>query len=307
MSDFRGTDDVRLIVRVLVRGVANVAREEITTAEEVLRKNRLDGDADDPGSVRKLRIAIRRFEYELEALTDLDETLNAEAFIRQLHEIGRPLGRLRDAEILESRVLKALGDQASSVEGRQLMARVAEERREMQRSSDALVESSVFQETLTAISGLRTSLPSNAVSPAMARPVVQEAVRLSWRNLRQAAKKAKNDESDELLHALRRTVKRTVYLTRAFSYVLGPSSEEFTLRLISLQKILGRQHDHVTVSEWLKAESKREPQLRELMYALASEERDRADGYTSHWVRYWKSVRDLHPNETVLTTYSFFD
>jgi CHAD domain-containing protein len=284
-----------------------VAREETSAAESVLRESRRGGDSDDPVSVRKLRIAFRRAEYELEALSELDSSLDTHSLVRKFHEIGKPLGDLRDAEILEQRLTKGLGERASSLQGRQLLAKVSEERSEAQRSADGLLDSRDFQEALRALREYRMSLPPDAVSPAMARPVVQEAVRISWRTLRRAAKKARDDESDELLHALRRTVKRTAYLTRAFSYVLGPSSEEFTLRLIALQKLLGRQHDGVIVSEWLLKWTTGDPVLNHLMYTLAQEERERADGYTSHWIRYWKSVRDLHPSETVLTTYSFFD
>jgi CHAD domain-containing protein len=307
VSDYRGADEVRLIVRVLARSIANVARDETAEAESALRKNRQDAGSDDPESVRKLRIAIRRAEYELEAMSDLDPTLDIDVLVRQLHDIGKPLGDLRDAEILEQRITKALGERATSAEGQELLARVATERHEAQRSSDLLLDSAGFRDVMNALNEYRLSLPPNAVSPAMARPVVQEAVRILWRTLRHAAKKAKNDESDENLHALRRTAKRAVYLTRAFSYVLGPSSEEFTLRLVALQKLLGRQHDHVIVSEWLQREAKDEPELEHLMHVLANEERGRADGNTEHWVRYWKSVRDLHPNKTVLTTYSFFN
>jgi CHAD domain-containing protein len=307
VSDYRGVDDARLIVRVLVRGIVNVAREETSAAESVLRQNRQERNPDDPASIRKLRLALRRAEYELDSMAQLDSTLDVDLLVRFLHEVGRPLGELRDAEILEQRMTKALGERAKSLEGRQLLHTVAEERHSAQRSTDALLESAAFRESLAALSQYRLSLPPDAVSPAMARPVVQEAVRVAWRGLRRAAKKSKVDESDDQLHELRQMVKRTAYLTRAFSYVLGPSSEEFTLRLVALQKLLGRQHDHVIVSEWLRNEAKREPSLRDLMRAIAIEERARADGYTSHWIRYWKSVRDLHPNETILTTYSFFD
>jgi CHAD domain-containing protein len=300
-------DEVHLIIRVLARSIANVARDETGAAERVLRESRRHGDSDDPASVRKLRIAFRRAEYELEALSELDSSLDTHSLVRKFHEIGKPLGDLRDAEILEQRLTKALGERAESFEGRQLLGKVAQERGEAQRSADALLDSKDFQEALHALKEYRMSLPPDAVTPAMARPVVQEVVHISWRTLRHAAKKARKDESDELLHALRRTVKRTVYLTRAFSYVLGPSSEEFTLRLTALQKLLGRQHDHVIVSEWLMQWTTNDPVLNHLMHALAQEERARADGYTSHWIRYWKSVRDLQPSETVLTTYSFFD
>ncbi len=307
MNNHRGADETRLIVRVLARSITNVAREEIATAHAALRTSGTEGGAGNSTSVRQLRIALRRAEYELSAMSDLDSSLEIDVLLRNLHEIGRPLGELRDLEVLEQRVAKALGHRAASFEGRELEMKVAEERREAERLTDVLLVSPSFRHVVGELDDYRLSLPTSAVSPAMARPVVQEAVRLLWRSLRHAAKKARNDDSDENLHALRQTVKRTVYLTRAFSYVLGPSSEEFTLRLVALQKILGRQHDHVVVASWLEREADSDEHLHELMHLLAKEERGRADGYKNHWVRYWKSVRDLRPNDSVLTTYSFFD
>ena len=307
MKNLLDSDDERLIARVLVRGLLNIAREDINSAESQVRKNRLEGDPDDPDSIRKLRLAFRRIEYQLETMGDVDESLAVAPLARQLHEIARPLGRLRDVEILESRVVKSLGPRAATPEGRRLLEVVADGRHDEQRATDAVLDSSDYRATLEALNASRLLLPSDAVTPTMARPVVQKVIRESWRRLRHVVKRAKVDSSDDDLHLVRRTVKRTVYSTRAFSYVLGPSSEEFTDRLATLQKILGRQHDHVIIAAWMGEQGDEHASLTQLTEQLGAEERRRADKYTNDWVRYWRAVRDLHPRETVLTTYSFFD
>lgn len=307
MADSIESDDERLIVRVLVRGLLNIAREDITGAEAEVRTSRLEGDPDDPESIRKLRLALRRIEYQLETMADIDQSLMVDSLARQLHEVARPLGRLRDLEILDARVVKALGDRASTLEGRRLLETIAESRYREQRATDGVLDSSDFRATIEALNASRLLLPSDAVSPAMARPVVQKVILHSWRRLRRVVKRAKVASGDDDLHLVRQNVKRTVYSTRAFSYVLGPTSEEFTDRLVTLQKFLGRQHDHVIVAEWLRDQGNDRTSLRELTVPLGVHERRRADKYAKDWLRYWQAVRDLHPRETVLTTYSFFD
>jgi len=299
-------DDERVIVRVLVRGLVHVARQEIEAAESSVRRSRLEGDPLSPGSIRKLRIAIRRIEYQLATMGEVDPTLEVNELVDRLHEVGKPFGQLRDAEILSARVAKALGDRGATPEGERLLGAVAEERYLAQRASDSWLDSSTFHHMLESLNEFRLTLPSDAVSPAMARPVAQQAIRATWRSVKRAAKEAKVDSGDEALHALRRAVKHSVYLTRAFSYVLGPSSEEFVLRLVALQKLLGRQHDHVIVAIWLEEAGDDVASLKPLAHDVSLVERQRAANDAEQWTRHWQSVRDLHPKETVMTTYSFF-
>ena len=307
MSEWVESDEGRLIVRVLVRGLVQVARGEITDAESSVRRARLEGDPEDPGSIRRLRIAIRRVEYQLATMRELDSTLKVASLVDQLHEVGKPFGALRDAEILCARVAKALGERVTSPEGQRLIETISEERYLAQRDSDVSLDSQEFRDAIGALNEFRTSLPADALTAAMARPVAQLAIRLTWRALKDAAKAAKDDESDESLHALRRSVKHANYMTRSLSYVLGPSSTEFAARLTTLQKLLGRQHDHVIVAGWLRDVGDDHASLEPIAHELSVDERRRADKDASEWRREWRSIRDLHPKTSVMTSYSFFD
>jgi CHAD domain-containing protein len=301
------SNEGRLILRVLARGLVHVARDEILTAESFVRRARLEGDPQGRGSIRDLRVAIRRPEYQLETMGEIDVTFDVEGLVERLHDVGRPFGELRDAEILCARVAKALGDRVTSPAGVRLMETVDEERYLAQRESDAVLDSNAFRDAVEALNEFRLKLPSDAVTPAMARPVAQVALRAAWRNAKGAAKAAKVEPSDETLHALRQAVKRAAYLTRSFSYVLGPSSEEFAARLVVLQKLLGRQHDHVLVAGWLRDVGEEHASLQLLAHDVSAEERGRADRDARQWRAAWRSIRDFHPKATVMTSYSFFD
>ncbi len=301
MTKVSERSDESIIVRVLVRGLLNVAREAISTADAVVRQNRLAGEPDDPESIRKLRLSFRRVQYQLTTMSEVDDTLDTKLLVRQLRDVGRPFGRLRDAEIFELRVTKALGDRRTTPEGRELIEIVAATRRVEQQTTDALLNSGEYLEALHALNEFRSSLPPDSVSPAMARPVAQRAVSLMWRDLRTMVKKATAVPTDANLHLLRITGKRMVYSTQAYSYILGGSAEELASRVDAMQKFLGRQHDHVIVAVEIRRVGKDHPLLRELADALSVEERQRADDCARHWPRYWKAVREVHPRESVLT------
>lgn len=301
MTKVSESRDEMVIARVLVRGLLNVARETISTADAVVRQNRLAGEPDNPESIRKLRLSFRRVQYQLTTMSEVDDTLDTKSLVRQLREVGRPFGRLRDAEILELRVTKALGDRRSTPEGRKLIDVVASTRRVEQQTTDALLNSPEYLEALRALNEFRSSLPPDSVTPAMARPVAQRAVGVMWQDLRDMAKKAIAVPTDANLHLLRITGKRMLYSTQAYSYILGGSAEELARRVDAMQKFLGRQHDHVIVAVEVRRIGKDHLLLRELADALSGEERQRADDCARHWSRYWKAVRDLHPRESLLT------
>lgn len=307
MSEWIHGDEERVIARVLLRGLVHIARGDIETAASAVQGARSDGGLENPESIRLLRIAIRRIEYQITTMSDVDPTLRVGELMDRLHHLGEPFGELRDTEIISERVTKVLGDRRHSVEGKRLVELITEQRDRAQRSSDDALESGELRFVLDALNEFRRRLPSDAITPAMARPVAQQAVRATWSAIKRSAKLAKKSGEDDDLHKLRRTVKRSVYSTRGFSYVLGPPSEEFAARLVVLQKALGRQHDRVIVSEWFRDAGKSDESLASLAGEASREERRRADSGADEWAGPWKMVRELRPKDSVMTTYSFFD
>jgi CHAD domain-containing protein len=307
VSEWVHSDEERIIVRVLLRGLVHIARGDIETAEASVQGARSRGGPENPESIRLLRIAIRRLEYQMTTMSDVDPSLKVGELTDRLHHVGEPFGQLRDTEIISERVTKVLGERRHTMEGKRLEELIAEQRGRAQRASDDALDSGELRSVLYALDEFRKRLPSDAITPAMARPVAQQAVRATWSTIKRSAKLAKKSGEDDDLHKLRRTVKRSVYSTRGFSYVLGPPSEEFAARLVVLQKALGRQHDRVIVSEWLRDAGESAASLWTLADVASREERRRADSGADDWVGPWKMVRELRPKESVMTTYSFFD
>jgi CHAD domain-containing protein len=290
-------DGEREITKSFTRELLNMAESDIKLADFIVRNNRREGVPDDPESTRKLRLSFRRVQYRLKTMADIEATLGAEPLIGRLREVGKPFGRLRDAEILESSVIKALGERVATPQGRQLMELAARSRRSEQRTTDDLLGSDAYQKTLSEVSEFRSALPSRHASSDMLRPMAQRAMHLSWRDLQREAKEAKCKPSNKNLHRTRIAAKRTLYAAQALSDVLGPPVEEFARRVDAFQKFLGKQHDLVIASAWFREVAENYPGLRRLATTLADEEDARAKKRVKRWRHYWNSVQVLHPGK----------
>lgn len=283
------------IIKGFTRDMLHVAESDIKLADFTVRNNHREGVPDDPESTRKIRLSFRRIRYQLQTMATIESSLGAELLIGRLRDVGKPIGRLRDAEILESSVIKALGDRVDTPQGRQLMEIAAHARRVEQQTTDHLLHSATYRETLNEVSTFRRSLPSRHSTPDMLRPMAERAMRVSWRTLRRQALKAKRKPTDIRLHHTRIAAKRTLYAAQALSDVLGAPVEEFVRKVDELQKYLGKQHDIVIASEWFAQVSKDYPALRNFARSLAREERKRADKRSRRWTKYWKSLEALQP------------
>ncbi|HEV3187731.1 MAG TPA: CHAD domain-containing protein [Acidimicrobiales bacterium] len=284
-------DDVRCeIVKGFTRDILRVAEKNIKVADFTVRNNNREGVPDDPESTRRIRLAFRRIRYQLKTMSTVDSSLGAEFLIGRLRDVGKPFGRLRDAEILESSVTKALGDRANTAQGQQLLDIAAHARRVEQQTTDHLLHSNAYQENLTEVSKFRRSLPSRHSTPETLRPLAERAMHASWRELRRSALKAKRHPSDANLHETRIAAKRTLYAAQALSDVLGASAKEFVRSVDAMQKYLGKQHDLAIASKWFTQVSKDYPALHGLARSLAREERRRADQRSTRWTKYWKTL-----------------
>ncbi|HEV3267046.1 MAG TPA: CHAD domain-containing protein [Acidimicrobiales bacterium] len=278
------------IVKGFTRDILRVAEHDIKVADFTVRHDHQNGVPDDPESTRKIRLAFRRIRYQLKTMSSIDSSLGAEFLIGRLRDVGKPFGRLRDAEILESSVTKALGVRADTAPGRQLLDIAAHARRVEQQTTEHLLHSDAYQENLSEVTKFRRSLPSHHSTPDVLRPLAERAMHVAWRSLRRAALKAKRHPSDANLHQTRIAAKRTLYAAQALADVLGASAEEFVRSVDALQKYLGKQHDLAIASKWFTQVSEDYPALHGLARSIAREERRRADKRSSRWSRYWKKL-----------------
>jgi CHAD domain-containing protein len=297
LTNSKESDVESVAIGAMMRDYLHAAVIEIESADLTVKEHRRKGLADDPEAIRKLRLSFRRVQYQMETMAHLEKTRSTKTLIRRLHDVGKPFGNLRDAEVLELRVTKGLGDRGETPKGLQLRKIAADVRRHEQLATEALLDSPAYEETIRALNEYQRAFPVHNVSPTIIQPIAQRVLRSSWRKLQHEVKRAKRNGSDAQLHYLRVTAKRALYSTQAFSNVLGPPAEELALRLDLLQKFLGKQHDQVIASAWTKEVGEVHPPLKKLASALAAEERRRANVNAKHWTPLWDSVRELHPRQ----------
>jgi CHAD domain-containing protein len=285
------------VVKAFTRELLNVAESDIKLADFIVRNNRTEGEPDDPESTRKLRLSFRRVQYRLATMASIDPTLGADDLIERLYDVGKPFGRLRDAEVLEAGVIKALGNRIASPQGRQLMDLAARGRRNLQQKTDELLKSDKYHDTLREVSEFRTSLPTRHSASETLSPMAERAMQIAWSELRRVVKEAKRNPTDKNLHDTRIAAKRTLYAAQALSDILGGPVEEFSRRVDVMQKYLGKQHDLVIASRWFRDIAKEHPNLKKMAKKLAVQERRRADKRAQRWTDHWQAVKDLHPDK----------
>jgi CHAD domain-containing protein len=297
MTNATKNDVESLIIGAMMREYLRAAVDDIASADLVVRQHREEGLADNPEAIRKLRLSFRRVQYQLATMAKIEKSLTTKTLIRRLHDVGKPFGDLRDAEVLELRVIKGLGERAQTPKGLQLKKIAADARRLEQLATETLIDSRAYHETLEALNEYRRALPTRNISPTMIQPIAQRVLQTSWKRLRREVKRAKRNGSDANLHYLRITAKRALYSTQIFSNVLGPPAEDYAHRVDLLQKFLGKQHDQVLASAWAKDVGRLHPPLRKLASEFAKDERKRANANAKRWNPYWESVEELQPRQ----------
>lgn len=287
--------------RALVRELLGVALGEISAADAVVRQNHREGVAGSPKSIKKLRIAFRRIQYELSTMSEVDKSLDTKALTGRLREVGRPLGRLRDVEVLVLRVTKVLGERAETPVGTGLLEVVGAALEPARTGASALLDSLEYAWAISELHALRIALPGDGVELALTRSVAARAVRNSWHSLECAAKRSLQNPNDDNLHALRISGKRMVYVTKGLSEVLGVvGGEDVTEHVTVLQKFLGRQHDHVVTALAMGRVGMGNPYLKDLADTLSAEELKSADDYARAWVPLWEAVQESHLRRSLL-------
>lgn len=282
--------DQSLPVGSFLRELLLGACQEIETADAAARQSAVATGVYDPEAIRKLRLSIRRINYQLQALNDAEKVLGAKPLLRRLRVIGRPFGALRDAQILEQRVAEALGKRRGA-KVRQIQKRAAAYRRQKEGPVYDAIEGGATGLAITLLNDYRRALPFQTWLLGDARPLGRRVLRRSRRRLERLARRARRRPSNENLHELRIAAKHTMYVAQAFARVLGPAATEFADLLNTLQQTLGRQHDYVVVRAWLKRTGKRHRPLRPMTKKLARYENRRAGQLAEEWVRHWRPIQ----------------
>lgn len=207
-------------------------------------------DGHDPEGVHQLRVTSRRLRAELGVLAPVLTRRATTDLATDLRWIGTILGRQRDLDVLDELLTRLEHVEApfdASVFSRLRRQRDTERRRVRNALSSARYQN------------LARDLATWAIAPPLRRRARRRASEILRPNLLSglSALFEHVDElgpnvSDELLHRLRITIKRSRYRAEVAAIVLGPTAEAVAKDLAKAQSVLGDLHDRAVASNYLR-------------------------------------------------------
>jgi CHAD domain-containing protein len=232
-----------------------VRREFATSVVRLLRHDAGVRLGEDPEQVHQARVATRRLRSALRTFRDVLDPDWAASLRDRLRWLADALGAVRDTEVLRDRIRsreaalpevdhKALEELVTMLEisrdeaREQLVAAMREPR--YVALLDELVEAARGPRVLEEVAGARAE---TVLRPALERP---------WQHLTDAVERAREDDSDASLHAVRIRAKRVRYAAEAVSPVFGKRAEAFAVAAARLQDVLGEHQDPVVANAWLR-------------------------------------------------------
>ncbi|HWA20934.1 MAG TPA: CHAD domain-containing protein [Caulobacterales bacterium] len=241
----------RMTPRTAFRAIAHSCVQHFMLNEEVVRL-RFDGEA-----IHQARIGIRRLRSALSLFAPLVQDTQTALVKADLKWISDSLGKVRDLDVFEVRILGARAPDDAPLGFRDLSDHIADLKR--QRYGDLVRDLSserwrrALLRLLQWIEAGDWALRDEVAETAMA--FATRRVTQKWQKLSRAGSVVRKLD-DEALHDLRKCGKRLRYATEFFApLVKGAQGRErakdFIGALEDLQNALGRQHDLVFAADML--------------------------------------------------------
>ena len=205
---------------------------------------------EDIESVHQMRVAIRRMRSLFKLIGDYYKPKVVAKYSRELRDIARALGRIRDADvlILDLEDFRADQDKDSQKVVDSIIKKLDKRRRKDRVKLNEMFDSKSYQKfvdrfkTFTEKSG-KGSLPiKSKQSPHQVRHLLPILMYETLANVR-AYDTVLEGAEDEVLHELRVEFKQLRYAVEFFSPVLGTSAKNFISEVKNMQDVLGRLND----------------------------------------------------------------
>ncbi len=215
--------------------------------------------ADRPGSVHRMRIAVRRLRSALTTYRPLLEPDHTDQLRADLRWLGQSLSPARDAEVLRERLDALVAEQpAELVMGpvaRRIDKTLSEAAREGRKQAQAALDSPRYFRLLDALDAFVEDPPVLAAADGRATRVVPRLLRRDARRLHravEAAQAAGELHPDLALHEARKKAKRLRYAAESAIPALGRRARTLTKRAKRVQEALGDHQDTVVARATLR-------------------------------------------------------
>jgi CHAD domain-containing protein len=244
----------------------------------------------DPESLHQLRVAARRLRAFLAVARDLVDGEWAGEVKEGMRDVGRASNDARDLDILLGNLREEIRslDVSDQAAGAALVDRFEADRRELQQSLVAALDSGAYQRVLDQL-----ALPA-VPGPATPAPKLDELAARELRRLLVRVRRLGKRPTEDELHTLRIKVKRVRYATE-----LGGAPSKQTARVIAaatrMQDILGAHRDAAVTEARLRALAHEldETGVSFVAGRLAERERRRRDNIHDRLPTSWKELRKL--------------
>ena len=245
-------------------------------------------DAPDAETVHRARTSVRRLRSNVRVLEGHVEVTSS--LRPELGWIGECLGTVRDLDVLTARVAAAIDDVPEEVRiGGGAVSATLGEGRELRADEHlrAAVSSQRFGDVIDEL-----DLLIEEASSSTGTLDASDAMRPTWRAMRDAVHELDDPPSDDQLHDLRIEAKRARYAAGLFSSVAGARGARFVKRATALQDALGAQHDAVRACAWFLGHGGEDTGLARACGWFAAQAAAERDASRMTWRPAWKSLRD---------------
>lgn len=209
----------------------------------------------DPEAIHQMRVAMRRLRA---AMSGFGHVLDVPRATRKVAVISRVLGQARDADVmlmrLEGHYLPALPSSEQKIL-QSLIHNLRQQRREMQRELVALLTSTPYQRVKEAWDKWLTEPRWRAVGNWPVAMALPHFLAIAWGELalHPGWRVATVAENPELLHDLRKAIKRTRYQWECAQEELPVELTQVLAQLRQAQDILGNLQDGFVLTSRLGA------------------------------------------------------
>jgi CHAD domain-containing protein len=216
---------------------------------------------DSPDAVHKMRVAVRRLRSALATYRPLLDRSVTDPLRDELRWLGGALGPVRDAEVTREELREAVAAQPRSLVvgpvARRIDRTLNADHREAHDRAMAELQSERYLrllDELDAVAGGRALEGKRVDRPA--RKQLPRAVRKAFKRLvgfvEQAAAAATPEETDRLLHEVRKAAKRVRYAAESARPVVGSDAQDLAKAMEGLQDVLGAHNDSVVIRPLLR-------------------------------------------------------
>ena len=214
--------------------------QALSDADLMVRTGQADG-------VHQVRVACRRLRSTLAAFRPVLDRTQTDPLREELAVVGSALSPTRDAEVALAHLRRLVADQPVELVLGPVAARLQQAAIQDEAAGDVqarkVLTGAAYLTLRDDLDALVAELPLTEAATRPADEVLREVVARTGRRLRKAVDLARDSDSDEALHDVRKAAKRLRYTAEAAVPVLGRPVADLVTAIKAVQEVLGDRQD----------------------------------------------------------------